>query len=308
MTNTLNHREQFWYKIPGAWYGSHKPIFEGGPCASPRCAHRRPIHQKASACHADKESDASRDGFVLAPAVLDFQSSISAPRTRRVRPASCQKYLSGVGVRAHAGGDKNKARQMAQPWPAANTPAARPTAPKECAHLAPVEYDKSRLAAKRATTCPVFETPLWRSARADRMAYTSSWFVLRGSWRACGLYIRWPKVHRAAYFRPREAPVVRTPPFRQIRTCLLLMFVAYHATKCVQYDRGVRWLRGRYCYGSQPYRRVTLAMVRKKFLKGRYLLATNDHIFAMIDGVVHDGRPQALACSIVECYQILEVS
>jgi len=68
---------------------------------------------------------------------------------------------------------------------------------------------------------------------------------------------------------------------------------------------GGYWMRGHWTYTNQPKKRVTLSMVLKKLPKGRFILATNTHAFAVIDGVVYDSRPQALSCSIVLCYRIV---
>ncbi len=64
------------------------------------------------------------------------------------------------------------------------------------------------------------------------------------------------------------------------------------------------WVKGRYVYGSQPERRITLNMVLKKIPSGRFILCTMDHAFAVVNGIVLDSRALGLSCKVVACYQV----
>lgn len=66
------------------------------------------------------------------------------------------------------------------------------------------------------------------------------------------------------------------------------------------------WVLGRYVYYTQPQRQITLSLILKKIPKGRYILCSNDHAFAVVDGVVHDSSPIGLNTRIRLCYQIVE--
>ena len=66
------------------------------------------------------------------------------------------------------------------------------------------------------------------------------------------------------------------------------------------------WVKGNCVYYSQPQRNITLSLLLKKLPKGRYIVCSNDHAFALIDGVVHDSAPVGLSTRVRLCYQIME--
>jgi hypothetical protein len=68
------------------------------------------------------------------------------------------------------------------------------------------------------------------------------------------------------------------------------------------------WTVGRYMCYTQPQRQITLSLLLKKLPKGRYIFCTNNHAFAVVDGVVQDGGPIGLSTRIRLCYQIVEAS
>ena len=66
------------------------------------------------------------------------------------------------------------------------------------------------------------------------------------------------------------------------------------------------WAKGNCVYYSQPQRSITLSLLIKKLPKGRYIVCSHDHAFALIDGVVHDSAPVGLSTRVRLCYQIME--
>lgn len=61
--------------------------------------------------------------------------------------------------------------------------------------------------------------------------------------------------------------------------------------------------RGRWCR-VKNFRTITLSLVLKKIPKGRYILATLGHAFAVVNGQVCDSKPLGLTSQIWLCYRI----
>jgi hypothetical protein len=57
-------------------------------------------------------------------------------------------------------------------------------------------------------------------------------------------------------------------------------------------------------FSRRRFKAVTIGGLLKRLPAGRYVCHTRDHAFALIDGVVHDGRAPGLNTAIEQCWRI----